>query len=581
MDRVYVNRKAVSFLPVAILIPLQFAICPLLHAAQTCNGQGYSIVFSDIPATIRCPNDRQLSANFEIIARACMRASSGWSINNCLSQNCPGLVASTITSFDQIGGSSGPLATCLARANQSGDRGFVGPGSTNVGSANQGSAMAKPYPDRDPELWAQCDQNYEKAEECCDAPLKCAFGIEMFEQASPALLNQILQAAGYAASGGDQAKSCEIQKNLNAIMGGINVYVYGRCMLKVNDCRDACDRGKDIAAAYLRQNNCSTVLNRSYDSIPEVEAFSGPAGSDTGTTREIYSRCLQARADESQFRDHWKNCKDDFNDHGREFAQQAALNLQQFLQSEQCQKLASEPDPFPPVDTPQTPTVDCTNAANASSPACVANCSAPGASTNNPLCRGFSPGVAGGGSVTDLASRNVKAGDNPRANLGALAEPDQETPFAPIEVGKASSKGISGNGSGGLPGSSSGGGSPFSASSAGRPGGSGFNTNIGNPTARAGYRVSGAGAPSSEGGYSSPAGRGAGANGGEQPLSLRSLQQGNRSIAGLGSPRAIKDISKAHEDIFNKITNAMFRQCETNTYEDCANNIRVNAKPGG
>lgn len=421
----------------------------------------------------------------------------------------------------------------------------------------------------------ECQQAFSEANECCNDPMQCLFGVSFGSQSEMnILLNTMVGIGGQvlsAKAGGDDKqginKACSIMKTAGFTIAGLNASAAVQCK------------------AY--QSTCSSVCEERVEIISNVAQLCG-LNPETGVKDETNNRCEPGAIQELQVAYTALNGKgrscDQFNSNIVEAGLAGIQSAQAAKLSELCQKASKGPDPADTgLEKPKTPIVgtsDCSNPANFNDPAC--SCSNPNFE-NLPRCRGQAPGqgLQGPGS-TSIASGGTGFGGRGGSNTGELPVAANQLPqterIAPEE---ASSTGIQPGQGGGPPL-----GGPPGPAAAGGGGGQqgqapGYNTDVlsRNAVGGGGYSVSPGPAFASGGGFSGYGTAGAARDpASKKPgLNLKDFLPGGqkdptRRMAGVGGTLVPEEERRgaSHQNIFEMVSERIRLYCQLKgLLEDC------------
>lgn len=422
----------------------------------------------------------------------------------------------------------------------------------------------------------QCIQAYKDANDCCNDPMQCLFGVSFGSQGEMnMLLNTMIGVGGGILSqqaGADDGKeinkACSIMQTAGFTVAGLNVAGASQCRAYQSACNSTCKDHAELL--YNRGRLCGFDL-------------------ETGTLDPSNKTCAQQAMPHMVSTFHFlksriRSCQN-FNLNITQSGLSAISSLQASAVSDLCKKASGtdvveagtgleRPDPSRIIGSS-----DCDNPANRNDPAC--SCLNP-AFASLARCRGQVPGPGGGfggpARGAAVASAGVGFGGRGGSNTGELpVAANQLPPTERIEAEEARSNGIQPNqagagafgGQGGMPAQAGGGG--------GQPGQSGgYNTDVlsKNAVGGGGYSVSsGGGFESGGGGFS---GYGSSGGSGRDPSSLRKpnlnlkdfLPGGKKDptlkMAGLGGS-GVPEVERrgaAHEDIFAMISRRIRIYCQ-------------------
>ncbi len=465
---------------------------------------------------------------FEVFVQKCRELDSSLSLQNCYSQQCNEY------------GSKISIDACVSKISAAIQH-------------KEEQQVAGSY--TSPDISA-CTERQDEASDCCENPLKCAFGIDALGTASSNQLDRIVtQAVGNATVGAGQTAQCKFIKNANAVMAAMHSSMASQCGKKVNSCKQVCKTMITHVESEMTRLSCKkTGISNSRTMTLSV------------SSNPIDAICNRAQEDLNQLRAPTEICNDTLNEALGQLGMQLAQNVSDMAAANSCEDLSKQN--AGPVDKfdPNSLMPNCSDPANASHPFCMFN------STSG------SQGVA-------ARAASAGGGFDSTANIGGAGAGEGEQgviiPETAIKANESAGIGGGGSGSSGLGSSGGSGGGSSQAGSGGASGGggsSGLNTNIANATARSGWTQSSSDSGGS-GGYSSSRKRDKDSGGGldfKKMLGMlnKNKASGSRSIAGFGAAKKAQDVDKAYGDIFKKISDTWFKNCETDTYDDCKGNMR-------
>lgn len=387
----------------------------------------------------------------------------------------------------------------------------------------------------------QCRQAQMVAAECCGHPEKCftkpdVSGENDSNASTYMQIGQMLAGTALNMPAGSVEAMCGKMKTISQLTTGVNLYLAQRCTTYVGQCKKACiEPAKRIRAKpACKDGACDDVIAQLEFELNVEDCNLASNGAVKQANQAIASAAATKYAD---------MCK-------KQAKAESAADIT--------------------ADVFGNP--NCTTPGAASSPICQAKCSRPGAASD-PNCAGF-PGLGNANTgANELAGNTLST--NPFGDLVPETE-GQQGPM-PEDTAATPNQSTGGQGGGGSSGGLGGGGDGGGGTEGGAQGpggGEGYNTGILKGTMSGnGYSSSGGALRTgASGGFSGYGGKGA-ITANARPFNLKDFLPGGaktKNLAMRGIASTPSDISPAHSNIFQKVTDRFYEVCLRNALYDCA-----------